>query len=96
MSLSFAWHAKLLYNFLMYFVYYLHSINHPDQIYIGFTENIDERLKAHNEGGSTHTNKFKPWELVAYLAFPSKAIALAFEKYLKSHSGRAFASKHFL
>jgi len=28
-----------------------------------------------------------------YCAFPDKYKALAFEKYLKSHSGRAFAKK---
>ena len=36
---------------------------------------------------------FKPWELVWYCAFPDKYRALEFEKYLKSHSGRAFAKK---
>ena len=41
----------------------------------------------------THTAKFKPWELVWYCAFPHKYKALEFEKYLKSHSGRAFAKK---
>ena len=29
----------------------------------------------------------------AYCAFPDKYKALAFEKYLKSHSSRAFANK---
>jgi len=37
--------------------------------------------------------EFKPWELVWYCAFPDKYRALEFEKYLKSHSGRAFAKK---
>jgi putative endonuclease len=31
--------------------------------------------------------------LVTYLAFSDKAKALSFEKYLKSHSGKAFANK---
>jgi putative endonuclease len=34
-----------------------------------------------------------PWELKWYCAFPDKYKALAFEAYLKSHSGRAFAKK---
>nr|WP_283809955.1 GIY-YIG nuclease family protein [Bradyrhizobium forestalis] len=37
--------------------------------------------------------KFKPWKLVWYCAFPDKMKALAFETYLKSHSGRAFSKK---
>jgi hypothetical protein len=44
-------------------------------------------------GKSAHTAKFKPWKLVWYCAFPDKLKALAFEKYLKSHSGRAFSKK---
>jgi hypothetical protein len=46
-----------------------------------------------NAGKSAHTTKFRPWELVWYCAFRDKYKALAFEKYLKSHSGRAFAKK---
>jgi predicted GIY-YIG superfamily endonuclease len=77
----------------MYYVYLLRSIPNPDQTYIGFTENLKTRLAAHNNGQSHHTAKFKPWELITYLAFKNKSTAIAFEKYLKSHSGKAFAHK---
>ena len=49
----------------------------------------------HNEGKSIHTNKFKPWKKVVEIGFDDPAKATAFEKYLKSGSGRAFAKKHF-
>ena len=77
----------------MHYVYMLRSINQPDQTYIGFTKNIESRLFAHNQGQSPHTSKYKPWEIVTYLAFKDRRKALSFEKYLKSHSGIAFASK---
>jgi predicted GIY-YIG superfamily endonuclease len=77
----------------MHYVYLLRSINHPDRTYIGFTEDLKARLKAHNHGQSSHTSKFKPWELVTYISFSDRAKALAFEKYLKSHSGKAFTNK---
>ena len=77
----------------MWYVYIIRSINWPDQEYIGATENLKRRLPDHNAGKSTHTAKFKPWELVWYCAFRDKYRALAFEKYLKTHSGRAFAKK---
>jgi len=77
----------------MFYVYLLRSIPHRDQTYIGFTENLETRLTAHNQGQSSHTAKFKPWELITYLAFKNKSTAMAFEKYLKSHSGKAFANK---
>jgi len=77
----------------MYYVYLLRSIPAPDQSYIGFTGDLKTRLKAHNHGQSPHTSKHKPWNLITYLAFNEKDRALAFEKYLKSHSGKAFANK---
>jgi hypothetical protein len=46
-------------------------------------------------GRLTAHSKFRPWVLVAYFAFVSEKRAIAFEKYLKSGSGRAFAKRHF-
>jgi len=77
----------------MHYVYLLRSIPDPYQTYIGYTEDLKTRLAAHNHGQSPHTSKFKPWELIACMAFRNKSKALAFEKYLKSHSGKAFANK---
>jgi hypothetical protein len=36
-----------------------------------------------------------PWELVTYHAFQDKFKAYDFERYLKTGSGKAFASKRF-
>jgi len=77
----------------MFYVYLLRSIPNPEQTYVGFTEDLKARLTSHNHGQSPHTAKFKPWELITYLSFKNRSTALAFEKYLKSHSGKAFASK---
>jgi predicted GIY-YIG superfamily endonuclease len=80
----------------MWYVYIIKSINSPDQLYYGASEDLKQRIKDHNSGKSTHTAKFAPWELVWYCAFSDKYKALEFEKYLKSHSGRAFAKKRLL
>ena len=80
----------------MYYVYLIKSINFPAEVYVGYTTNLIQRLETHNSGGSIHTAKYKPWELVMYLGFVSEATARSFEKYLKSHSGRAFAEKRLL
>src|SRR5438445_5517428 len=77
----------------MWYVYIIRSVEFPDQEYTGATEDLKRRISDHNTGKSSHTAKFKPWKLVWYCAFPDKYKALAFEKYLKSHSGRAFAKK---
>jgi predicted GIY-YIG superfamily endonuclease len=56
---------------------------------------LDERLRAHNAGQVPHTARFRPWRIETTIAFRNRQKARAFEAYLKSHSGRAFASKHF-
>ena len=78
---------------VMNYVYLLQSIEHPDQGYVGLTDDLRHRLKVHNSGGSPHTAKYKPWRLITYVAFSDKHKAVLFERYLKSHSGRAFAKK---
>ena len=79
----------------MKYVYLLQSISHPQQRYVGLTSDFDKRLAAHNSGQSHHTSKFRPWKLVTLVAFTDPDKASAFEKYLKSGSGRAFANKRF-
>lgn len=77
----------------MHYVYILKSQNYPDQNYIGQTDNVEQRFHVHNTGGSPHTAKYKPWDLLVYMGFKNEAKARLFEKYLKSGSGRAFAKK---
>ena len=77
----------------MHYVYLIKSTSHPDQKYIGITSDLKDRLKTHNEGRSPHTSKYKPWQLVTYLAFSNKSKAVESEQYLKSGSGHAFANK---
>ncbi len=77
----------------MKYVYLLQSIPFPEKRYIGLTSNLKNRLDGHNRGQSLHTAKFKPWELVTYVAFSNESKAIEFEEYLKSGSGRAFANR---
>jgi predicted GIY-YIG superfamily endonuclease len=77
----------------VFYVYLLISVADPKQRYVGFTSDVKQRLKAHNEGASIHTRKYKPWKLVSYTAFDDERRAREFEHYLKSGSGRAFANK---
>jgi predicted GIY-YIG superfamily endonuclease len=76
-----------------HYVYILASENDPAHHYTGSTENLEERLKAHNSGKVPHTEKYRPWRIETAIAFRSKEKAAAFERYLKSSSGRAFAKK---
>lgn len=80
----------------MFIVYILVSKQYPDRIYIGFTENLSQRVNEHNTGKSVYTKKYGPWDLATYVTFSQKKKAAEFEKYLKSGSGFAFLKKHFL
>jgi putative endonuclease len=88
---SYGWQAR----FPIHYVYLLKSEKYPHQQYIGLTTNLRKRFREHNDARSAHTSKFCPWILVAYFAFANRSHAVAFEKYLKSGSGRAFAKRHF-
>ena len=77
----------------MFYVYLLKSESHTDQRYTGFTTDLQQRFKKHNEGATVHTAKYRPWRLVAYFAFEEERKAREFEFYLKSGSGKAFANK---
>jgi predicted GIY-YIG superfamily endonuclease len=77
----------------MFYVYLIESTAFPGQRYVGFTTDLKRRFRNHNDGESPHTSKFKPWRLVTYVAFSDRIKAEAFERYLKSGSGHAFARK---
>ncbi len=83
----------------MQYVYVLHSLKYPDKYYTGCTIDVADRLRKHNAGHSesqsSHSSMYGPWKLIVQIGFEDKAKAFAFERYLKSGSGRAFARKHF-
>ena len=80
----------------MYYVYIIRSIEYPNELYVGHTEDLRKRLSNHNAGTTPHTAKYRPWELIMYLAFNTQSKAVEFEEYLKSHSGRNFRDKRLL
>ncbi len=76
-------------------VYQLTSETDPSRHYTGMTTDLKARLERHNRGDVPHTAKFRPWRIELAISFRDASKARVFEIYLKSHSGRAFAKKHF-
>jgi putative endonuclease len=76
---------------MMKYVYILQSLADGKRFYTGMTDDLRARLSLHNSGAVPHTAKYAPWRIKTYVAFSDGHRALAFEKYLKSGSGRAFA-----
>jgi putative endonuclease len=79
----------------MHYCYILHSLRDPRQYYTGVTSDVYQRLEKHNKGDVPHTAKFTPWEIESFFAFKTNQLAMDFEHYLKSGSGREFARRHF-
>jgi predicted GIY-YIG superfamily endonuclease len=64
--------------------------------YTGCTNNLEDRLKRHNQGHVLSTRNILPVEVITYIAFTDKYKAYSFEKYLKLGSGRAFSKRHLI
>ncbi len=75
------------------YVYILESLAPGVGFYVGLTDDLSARLAKHNAGGVPHTAKGRPWRIKTAVAFRERNKAAAFEKYLKSSSGRAFSKK---
>jgi putative endonuclease len=76
-------------------VYVLKNTSNPPRYYTGLTSDVASRLSAHNAGRCPHTASWCPWSIDVIIEFSDEDRALAFERYLKSGSGCAFASRHF-
>ena len=70
---------------MSFYVYVLYSQS-KNQFYKGQTNNINERLKRHNQAKEKSTQSGIPWILLWYTSKPSRAKAILLEKKLKNLS----------
>jgi putative endonuclease len=79
------------------FLYVYTLVSQADETihYTGVTRDLEQRLPEHNQRRVPHTSKQGPWRIETAVAFKSESKARAFEKYLKTGSGREFARRHF-
>ena len=64
--------------------------------YTGFTTNIENRLRAHQNKEVSYTKDKLPVELVFICYCKTKKTACDFERYLKSGSGIALRNKRLI
>jgi putative endonuclease len=76
------------------FVYVLKNSEVPPRYYTGVTSHVAARRAKHNAGSCIHTAKYRPWSVDVVIEFADERRAVAFERYLKSGSGVAFAHRH--
>jgi putative endonuclease len=73
----------------MYYIYILQS-KKDKQFYVGYTDDLRNRLKLHNSGRVESTKNRLPFELVYYEACINQQDATHREKYLKTSWGKRF------
>jgi putative endonuclease len=70
-----------------YYIYVLHN-SLKDFIYIGYSENLKQRISSHNSGKNKSTKAYIPLELIHYEAYKNIKDAKRREEYLKTNRGR--------
>ena len=71
----------------MHYVYVLLSAK-DNKFYIGYTQDIEKRIKDHNQGKNTSTQTCRPLKLLYYEAHTSTQDAKRREIYLKTSKGK--------
>lgn len=69
----------------MYYVYILR--NPAGKYYVGYSKDVEERLKKHNGGGSVWTKNHRPWDIIYTEEYETRTEALKREKEIKSYKG---------
>ena len=69
---------------MSYFVYVIGSLkNSRPKTYVGWTKDLNERLRKHNSGKGAKSTKGRKWRIIYHEIFNSKEKALRREYYLK-------------
>ena len=70
----------------MYFVYLIVSKNKNRTIsYVGYTNNINKRLKLHNKSKGAKFTRGRKWKLAYYKKYDNKILAMKEEYKLKKN-----------
>ncbi len=75
--------------FSMHFVYAIKSIA-KNYIYVGMSNNLERRLKEHNNAENRSTKAYKPFVLILSEKLETREAARKREKFLKSGIGKEY------
>ncbi|MDD5145380.1 MAG: GIY-YIG nuclease family protein [Candidatus Pacebacteria bacterium] len=73
---------------MKFFYVYILRNKAKNFIYIGYSENLRQRIQEHNHGFSKSTKPYRPLELIHYEAYKNERDAKRRELYLKTNRGR--------
>lgn len=71
---------------MFYYVYVLESVKY-EKLYVGYTSDLNKRIKEHNRGLVFSTKPYLPWRIIFYEAYRNEKDARRREKYLKTSQG---------
>mgnify|MGYP000361939083 CR=1 FL=1 len=71
------------------FVYILKSLK-DGSYYVGSTQNVESRVKHHNQTGTQYTKQKRPWELVYSEEHADRSSAMQREYAIKKKGGKKF------
>ena len=79
---------------MSYFVYIIQSTT-SGKWYIGYSSELETRIKNHNAGFNASTKNRGPWVLIFAREFGNKMEAVGFERYLKKTRNKEYIKKHY-
>ncbi len=75
---------------IMKYTIYAIKSKKDKRVYVGFTDNLNRRLREHNSGFVKSTKGYKPWIVFYTEQTHLRSEARRREKYLKSGCGKEF------
>ena len=70
---------------MSYYVYMLRSINKNNVTYVGYTKNLQNRIKLHNSGKGAKFTRGRKWKLIYKEKYKTKSKAISREYYIKNN-----------
>ena len=69
---------------MFFYVYLIKTVNsNINKSYVGYTNNLETRLKKHNSNKGAKSTKGYKWKLIYKKRFNSKSEAMSYEYFLK-------------
>ena len=78
----------------MKYVVYAIKSQLDGRIYVGFSSDVEKRLKEHNSGKTKSTKGFRPWNIIFTEEHSDRIIAREKEKYYKTGIGKEKLKKN--
>ncbi len=74
---------------MAYYVYILRSFK-DGTYYVGSTQDLESRIKRHNQGRTKYTKPKRPWELVYHEKHPDRSGAMKREYAIKRKKSKDY------